>query len=288
MYYVALGKIFGMATLYAVQGQNTTLPVCLASALLKFMVDQPINAEDVRALDPDYFRNRMELMLQQDGLDTMKMVLGLDEMHFVEIDDASGLETEWELKPGGKAVEVTEENKREYVALLSEHYLCGSVRKEISEFLTGFHELVPLAAMRAAEVTEKDLGLIITGVPTINVRDWREHCLVEQNSQATAAAALLAENLIDWWWEVIDELSTEERAKVLQFTTGLSRVPAGGFKHLRPPFKITLNLGIPHTRLPTAHTCFNTLDLAPYPSAAVLKQKLALAVNEGAGGFALR
>ena len=45
----------------------------------------------------------------------MKMVLDTDPMHFVEMDELTGLETGEELKPGGRDVVVTEENKLEYV-----------------------------------------------------------------------------------------------------------------------------------------------------------------------------
>ncbi len=68
-----------------------------------------------------------------------------------------------ELKEGGSSVPVTNENKVEYVKLLSEHRLRNSVRKQMQvrwsglcfhfililhvlsqEFLGGFHELIPL------------------------------------------------------------------------------------------------------------------------------------------------
>jgi len=38
-----------------------TLPVCLSAALLKFMAGRPITANDVRSLDPVFFKNRMEV-----------------------------------------------------------------------------------------------------------------------------------------------------------------------------------------------------------------------------------
>jgi E3 ubiquitin-protein ligase HUWE1 len=40
-----------------------------------------------------------------------------------------------------------------------------------------------------------------------------------------------------------------------------------------------------HHQLPTAHTCFNQLDLPQYPSEEVLKEKLLIAVKEGSEGF---
>jgi hypothetical protein len=39
------------------------------------------------------------------------------------------------------------------------------------------------------------------------------------------------------------------------------------------------------TRLPSAHTCFNRLDLPPYPTKELLRERLMLSVS-GAQGFA--
>lgn len=41
----------------------------------------------------------------------------------------------------------------------------------------------------------------------------------------------------------------------------------------------------PQQRLPAAHTCFNQLDLIEYESKEVLKERLMLALHEGAEGF---
>lgn len=39
------------------------------------------------------------------------------------------------------------------------------------------------------------------------------------------------------------------------------------------------------SKLPTAHTCFNQLDLPVYESREQLKDKLMLAIKEGSEGF---
>jgi hypothetical protein len=261
----------------------------------------------------------MEMMMADGGLELMKMVLDIDPMHFVEIDDLTGLETMAELKPGGAGVVVTEENKLEYVELLSEHYLCGAIRKELSQFLMGFHELVPENALKECGINEKDLALIITGVPVIDVADWRAHCEVETRTPGPEADALL-----ERWWEVVQAMSPEEHAKLLQFATGLSRLPLGGFKQLEPPFKLSLNMQSPDAKLPTgtpasrrrrcamnracacacacprnsppltlptprsspAHTCFNTVDVPPYQSTEDCRRKVKFAILEGSGSFA--
>ncbi len=41
----------------------------------------------------------------------------------------------------------------------------------------------------------------------------------------------------------------------------------------------------PQERLPAAHTCFNQLDMIEYESKEALKDRLMLALHEGAEGF---
>ena len=84
-------------------------------------------------------------------------------------------------------------------------------------------------------------------------------------------------------------MAAEERAALLHFCTGSVRAPALGFASLMgyhgQQHRFTLQ-GLPFEdagRLPTAATCFNTLRLPPYPSAAVLREKLRLAVGASSG-----
>jgi hypothetical protein len=51
---------------------------------------------------------------------------------------------------------------------------------------------------------------------------------------------------------VVSSLTQEELARLLQFTTGSSQLPPGGFAALCPSFQI---IAAPtHSTLPTAHT----------------------------------
>ncbi len=43
--------------------------------------------------------------------------------------------------------------------------------------------------------------------------------------------------------------------------------------------------GANENRLPSAHTCFNQLDLPEYESKEVLQERLLMAIHEGATGF---
>lgn len=55
-----------------------------------------------------------------------------------------------------------------------------------------------------------------------------------------------------WFWAVVSSFTQEELARLLQFTTGSSQLPPGGFNTLCPSFQI---IAAPtHSTLPTAHT----------------------------------
>jgi hypothetical protein len=97
--------------------------------------------------------------------------------------------------------------------------------------------------------------------------------------------------VVKWFWEVVDDDFDEERkARLLQFVTGTSGVPAQGFRALQGNDnnirKFTIN-SIPETVsvFPKAHTCFNRIDLPLYESKKKLKKFLAMAIQMEATGF---
>ena len=94
----------------------------------------------------------------------------------------------------------------------------------------------------------------------------------------------------------------EERAKLLQFATGTSKVPLNGFKELegmqgsyQSSFHNLINPGTTKftivrdfghkSRLPQSHTCFNQIDLPEYDSYEQLRTALLTAITMGTEGF---
>ena len=58
---------------------------------------------------------------------------------------------------------------------------------------------------------------------------------------------------VEWFWMVVSEFSPEEMSRLVQFVTGSSQIPPGGFSELRPPFLLASS-GEGSNRLPYAHT----------------------------------
>lgn len=77
--------------------------------------------------------------------------------------------------------------------------------------------------------------------------------------------------------------TNEQRLRLVQFVTGTSSIPYEGFSALRGstgPRRFCIERWGRIESLPRAHTCFNRLDLPPYPSLQLLHEKLLLAVEE--------
>ncbi|CDY30888.1 BnaC09g15180D [Brassica napus] len=187
--------------------------------------------------------------------------------------------TDHELIPGGRNIKVTEENKHEYVDLIAEHRLTTAIRPQINAFLEGFSELILKDLISI--FNDKELELLISGLPDIDLDNLRANTEYSGYSPGSP--------VIQWFWEVVQGLSKEDKARLLQFVTGTSKVPLEGFSSLQgisgaQKFQIHKAYGSAN-HLPSAHTCFNQLDLPEYPSKEHLQERLLLAIHEASEGF---
>ncbi|OCT68149.1 apoptosis-resistant E3 ubiquitin protein ligase 1 isoform X1 [Xenopus laevis] len=221
--------------------------------------------------DPDFFQSKVQYILTNDVIDT--------ELFFAEekYGRAGQLEKVVELIPGGSQIPVTNENKVYYLNLLANHRLSNQVREEVDHFLKGLNELVPDNLLGIFD--ENELELLMCGTGHIAVQDFQAHAVVIGGSWH------FREKVMSWFWAVVSSLTQEELARLLQFTTGSSQLPSGGFAALSPSFQI---IGSPaHGTLPTAHTCFNQLCLPTYDSYEEMHKMLKLAISEGCEGFGM-
>jgi hypothetical protein len=97
----------------------------------------------------------------------------------------------------------------------------------------------------------------------------------------------------------METYSQLELSRILQFCTGTSRLPLGGFKSLesnrgekakfciqRVTYDDKKSGGV-MSNLPKAHTCFNRLDLPRYSNYSDLKQALDFIAKNDITGFGL-
>lgn len=122
----------------------------------------------------------------------------------------------------------------------------------------------------------RELELVIAGTAEIDLNDWR-------NNTEYRGGYHDGHIVIRWFWAAVERFNNEQRLRLLQFVTGTSSVPYEGFAALRGSNglrRFCIEKWGKITSLPRAHTCFNRLDLPPYPSYSMLYEKLLTAVEE--------
>jgi E3 ubiquitin-protein ligase NEDD4 len=72
-----------------------------------------------------------------------------------------------ELRPGGADVDVTEDNKKEYVEAVVEYRISKRVKEQFDSFMSGFSELIPQDLITVFD--ERELELLIGGMSEIDV-----------------------------------------------------------------------------------------------------------------------
>lgn len=238
MFFKFIGRIIGKA-LY----ENRVLDCHFSRAVYKRILGKPVGIKDMESLDLDYYKSLL-WMLENDITDIITETFSVQT-------EAFGEEQIIDLIPDGRNIPVTEENKHEYVRLVVEYRLTGSVQEQLENFLKGFHDIIP--ADLVSIFNEQELELLISGLPDIDVDDWKNN--TEYHNYTAAAPQ------IQWFWRAVRSFDKEERAKLLQFVTGTSKVPLNGFKELEgmngfSKFNIHRDYGN-KDRLPSSHTCFN-------------------------------
>ncbi len=103
-------------------------------ALYKIILGLPLTYHDVEDFDNDVYRNLKWCL--ENSVEHLSLA-------FTESQDYFGQNEEVEIMEGGKDIDVTNENKYEYVQRMAYQKLYNSIKKQIDAFLQGFYDIVP-------------------------------------------------------------------------------------------------------------------------------------------------
>lgn len=137
---------------------------------------------------------------------------------------------------------------------LAQQRLCNNVREEVDSFLKGLNGIIPDNLLSIfdenelevrfillcfnfignelllAQTKEKSvhsfrffLQLLLCGTGEYSIADFRSHHMINGNSQEFR-------RVLGWFWAAVSNFSQTEMARLLQFTTGCSQLPPGGFQ----------------------------------------------------------
>ena len=144
-----------------------------------------------------------------------------------------------------------------FIHRITDFILTRSVQRQVDAFLQGFRELIPPALLI---FNEHELELLLCGLPQIDLHDLQAH--IEYRGYT------VKDQTIQWFWQIAHDMSQQEKALLMLFVTGTSKIPLEGFKALQGanginPFTIQKAEGV--DTLPLAHTWYASSLTPPLP-----------------------
>ncbi|CAO0794161.1 unnamed protein product [Mucor circinelloides] len=233
-YFRFIGRVVGLAIFH-----RRFLDAFFIVSLYRMILNKKVLVANMESVDAEFYRSLMWI-LDNDITDVLDLTFSVD-------DDRFGEMVTVDLKEGGRDIEVTEENKKEYVDLVTEWRISKRVEEQFKAFKEGFNQLIPQDLINVFD--ERELELLIGGIAEIDVDDWKKHTDYRGYTEQ--------DDVIQWFWQCIRTWDSEKKSRLLQFTTGTSRIPVNGFKDLQGsdgPRRFTIEKAGEVTQLPKAHT----------------------------------
>ncbi|XP_014667841.1 PREDICTED: E3 ubiquitin-protein ligase NEDD4-like [Priapulus caudatus] len=263
LYFRFIGRIAGLAVYH-----GKLLDAFFIRPFYKMLLDKQIKLSDMESVDSEYY-NSLIWIMQNDPTEL--------DLRFAVDEELYGQMLQKELKPGGNDIVVTSVNKSEYVQLVMQWRFLVRVKSQMISFKEGFNDVIPIHLLQIFD--ENEVELLMCGLGDIDVKDWRDNTVYKGEYFPN-------HKVVQWYWRLVLAMNNEQRARLLQFVTGTSRVPMNGFKELygsNGPQLYTIEKWGKSTEYPRAHTCFNRLDLPAYDSYEDLRDNLLFAIENTQG-----
>lgn len=247
----------------------------LVRPMYKHIIGAPIDLHDMEFVDRDTYQSLKWLRDNEDA-DEVGVTFSVTKKMFGETITT-------DLKPGGRDIDVDDDNKLEYIDLMIKYVMFDSIKPQLEALLRGFYEVVP--AFLVSTFDFQELELLLCGLPSIDIEDWKKHMRYRGEYHAT-------HKVVKWFFECVADLTHAEQAKLLQFATGSSAVPVEGFQALQSHDGKLCWFALQSAKVKDqpfiiAHTCFNRLDIPMYRNKTELKKQLKLVLSMEVSGFGI-
>ncbi|CAL2037027.1 unnamed protein product [Caenorhabditis brenneri] len=255
------GRVLALAIIH-----RCYIDVFFTTIFYKCLQKKQIELSDFEETDAEFYKS-MNWLLEND-VDHL-------EMSFVYSSVVNGRLTELPLLPDGEQRMVTNSNKSEFVELMCRKKSVRGVETPLGILLGAFNQILKVDHLNSLH--SADLKRILSGSLELDLNDWRTNTIYKGGYSDCHI-------VIEWFWEVIETMTNQERFDLLLFVTGSSSVPFEGFSALRGNDEISkfcVEKWGDATSLPRAHTCFNRLQLPSYNTKQTLKSKLQQAIANG-------
>lgn len=211
-HYFFIGRIFGKAIYENMLNEIPFSHFFLAKLLTKNQ-GSDIGIHYLASLDPLMYKNLLYLKNYQSDVSD----LGLD---FTIVQSDLGENKIIELKPNGKEIPVTVQNRIEYIHLMADYILNKQIRPQVSAFKQGLANCLNLDWIRMFNVRE--LQILISGAPTpIDLED------LKQNTSYSGGYSANHLTIVNFW-KAVETFDEKQKSQLLKFVTSCSRPPLLG------------------------------------------------------------
>ena len=271
-YFTFIGKLMAKALL-----DNITLNLCFNKLIYKIFLEEEINFDDLVFIDNPLYNSFKNLLnLKKDNIEN------LDLYYYLEMEDKNKKMHNFELIKNGKNTivkDIKDYIKKRIDFMIGQNYIF------IDKIKKGFYSIIPKSSIQ--NFTSDELDLILNGRPFIDIEEWK--LFTEYKSPYNSN-----HYIIKWFWEILSKLNPFQLSNFLQFSTGSSRVPLGGFQELesnRGNISRFTIIQIPYVpkviNFIKAHTCFNRIEIPLFPNKELLKNAIEFVSNNEILGFGI-
>ncbi|KAI1141637.1 hypothetical protein F5Y05DRAFT_268780 [Hypoxylon sp. FL0543] len=172
---------------------------------------------------------------------------------------------------------VTGDNRNAYVSDYIRYLTDVSVAPQFAAFVRGFRTCLHPKSLQL--LTPSLLQNIVEGTQEIDVAELRR--------AARYVGWDTSHRTVRDFWSIVKRYDNRMRRKLLEFVTASDRVPVGGMANIQFVVQKNGEEEGEGGHLPTAYTCYGTLLLPEYRDKDVLRERLAMALENAQGfGFA--
>ncbi|KAI0602007.1 hypothetical protein F4775DRAFT_295467 [Biscogniauxia sp. FL1348] len=172
---------------------------------------------------------------------------------------------------------VTSDNRNAYVSDYIRYLTDVSIAPQFEAFARGFRTCLHPKSLQL--LTPSLLQSIAEGSQEVDISELRR--------AARYVGWDASHRTVRDFWSVVKKYDDRMRRKLLEFVTASDRVPVGGVANIQFVVQKNGEEEGDNGHLPTAYTCYGTLLLPEYRDKDVLRERLAMALENAQGfGFA--
>ncbi|XP_017782464.1 PREDICTED: E3 ubiquitin-protein ligase HERC2 isoform X2 [Nicrophorus vespilloides] len=251
-----LGVLMGIAV-----RTGSPLSINLAEAVWKQLAGMELTPGDLTEVDRDYVPG---LLCIRD--------MGPDERLFqnLEMPFSTPSSCGTDVPLSTKYKRITYENRMEYVRLAL-NFRIHEFDEQVKAVRDGMSKVIPVPLLSLFSAYE--LETMVCGSPDIP--------LTMLKSVATYKGIDSTSPLIQWFWEVMEDFSNQERSLFLRFVWGRTRLPRtiADFRGRDFVIQVLDKYNPADHFLPESYTCFFLLKMPRYSCKPVLQEKLKYAIH---------